>query len=140
MEDEELDMVPIVIYKSIAIQVLKYGMVIWEKQILPYTLETCWYGGLMCHDWAWGQACKQSRVISQKPSESPLPPLPWKVLKGCLPVWLISLFKFSIIKDGKVMLNLQLPFVQTMTMAAGCAVERASRMVNIVQATSGTEY
>jgi len=32
--DEELDMVPIVVYKSIAVHVLKYGTVIWEKQIL----------------------------------------------------------------------------------------------------------
>ena len=34
VEDEKLDMVPIVVYKSIAVHVLKYGMAIWEKQIL----------------------------------------------------------------------------------------------------------
>jgi len=38
------------------------------------------------------------------------------------------------------MLDLQLAFVQTTTMAAGGAIERASRMVKVVQATPGTEY
>jgi len=56
------------------------------------------------------------------------------------PVRLISLFKFSIMKDGKAMPDLQLAFVQTTTMAAGGAVERASGMVKVVQATPGTEY
>ena len=36
--------------------------------------------------------------------------------------------------------DLQLAFVQTMTMAAGGAVKRASGMVKVVQATPGTEY
>jgi len=133
-------MVPIVVYKSIAVHVLKYGMAIWEKQILRCTSETRWHGGPPRHDWAWWRACKQSRVMSRQPSESPIPPLLWKALKGRLPVQLISLFKFSIMKDGKAMPDLQLAFVQTMTMAAGAAVERASGMVKVVQATPETEY
>jgi len=36
--------------------------------------------------------------------------------------------------------DLQLAFVQTTTMAAGGAAERASGMVKVVQATPGTEY
>jgi len=36
--------------------------------------------------------------------------------------------------------DLQLAFVQTTTIAAGGAVERASGMVKVVQATPGTEY
>ena len=36
--------------------------------------------------------------------------------------------------------DLQLAFVQTTTMAAGGAVERASGMVKVVRATLGTEY
>jgi len=36
--------------------------------------------------------------------------------------------------------DLQLAFVQTTTMAAGGAVERASGMVKVMQATPGTEY
>ena len=140
VEDEELDMVPIVVYKSIAVHVLKYGMAIWEKQILRCTLETHWHGGPPRHDWAWWRACRQSRVMSRQPSESPVPPLPWKALKGRLPVQLISRLKFSIIKDGKAMPDLQLAFVQTTTMAAGGAVERASGMVKVVQATPETEY
>jgi len=71
VEDEKLDMVPIVVYKSIAVHVLKYGMAIWEKQILRCTLETRWHGGPPRHNWAWWRACKQSRVMSQQPSESP---------------------------------------------------------------------
>jgi len=43
-------------------------------------------------------------------------------------------------KDGKTMLDLQLVFVQTTTIAAGGTVERASSMVKVVQATPGTEY
>jgi len=38
------------------------------------------------------------------------------------------------------MLDLQLAFVQTTTMAAGGAIERASGMVKLVQAMPGTEY
>jgi len=140
VEDEELDMVPIAVYKPIAVHVLKYGMAIWEKQILQCTLETHWHGGPLRHDWAWWRDYRQSRVMSRQPSESPVPPLPWKVLKGRLLVRLILLLKFSIIKDGKAMLDLQLAFVQTTTMAAGGAVERASGMVKVVQATPGTEY
>jgi len=140
VEDEELDMVPIVVYKSIGVHVLKYGMAIWEKQILRCTLETHGHGGQPRHDWVWWRACRQSRVMSQQPSESPVPPLPWKVLKGCLPVRLITLLKFSIIKDGKAMPDLQLAFVQTTTIGAGGAIERASGMVKVVQATPGTEY
>ena len=69
--------------------------------------------------------------MSWQPSESPVPPLPQGVLKGHLPVRLISLLKFLIIKDGKAMPDLQLAFVQTTTMAAGGAIERASGMVKL---------
>jgi len=137
--DEELDIISIVLYKSIAVHFLKYGMAIWEKQILRCTLETHWHGCLPCHDWVWWQACRQSRVMSWQPLESLVPPLPWKALKGCLPVQLITLLKFSIIIDGKAMSDLQLAFVQTTTIAAGGAIERASGMEKVVQATPGTE-
>jgi hypothetical protein len=140
VEDEELDMVPIVVYKSIAVHVLKYGTAIWEKQILRCTLETHWHGGPPRHDWAWWRACRQSRVMSQQPSETTLPPLPWKALKGRLPVRLISLFKFSIMKDGMAMPDLQLAFVQITNMVARGAVERVSGMVKVARATPETEY
>ena len=140
VEDGELDMVPIVVYKSIAVHVLKYGTAIWEKQILRCTLEAHWHGSPPRHDWVWWRACRQSRVMSRQPSESPVPPLPWKALKGRLPVRLISLFKFSIMKDGMAMPDLQLAFVQTTNMVAGGAVERFSGMVKVARAAPGTEY
>jgi len=111
LEDEELDMVPIAVYKSIAVYVLKYKMAIWKKQILQCTLETHWHAGRPHHDWTWWRACRQSRVISWQPSESPVPLLPWGALKGHLPVRLFLLLKFLIIKDGKAMPDLQLAFV-----------------------------
>jgi len=48
--------------------------------------------------------------------------------------------KFSIINDGKAIPDLQLAFVQITTIATGGAVERASGMAKVVQATPGTEY
>jgi len=140
VEDEELNMVPIAVYKSIAVYALKYEMAIWKKQILQCTLETHWHTGRLHHDWAWWRASRQSRVISSQPSESPVPLLPWGALKGHLPVWLILLLKFLIIKDGKAMPDLQLAFVQTTTIAGGGAMERASGMVTVMQAIPGTEY
>ena len=140
IEDEELDLVPVVVYKSISVHVLKYGTAIWVKQILRCTMEALWHKKAPRNDWVWWRACQQSRVMSKQPSASSVPPLPWKALRGRLPVRLISVFKLSAMKDGMLLPDLQLAFVQPTNVATGGVVERVSGMVKVVRPTPEMKY
>jgi hypothetical protein len=93
-------------------------------------------------DWVWWRAAPELRTLQSRLREGvPERQLPWKALRGRLPVRLLVAFKISLLTEkGAQLPDLQLALVETTQVVNGGKPDCATSMVRVARPTGRVGY